>query len=296
MMKTMTTLAALIAMSTIALAKPAPTPKPTLSTTTVSCFTSTPSSITVQVQAGATGAPSGFSLQWMKTSDLQSLGGVWPENGFCKASFSGVPWCSNYNLAPYATITIEVGDVLFDACGASSQNCSQVPLDCDTQYSFRGFAHANSTYNRSAFSATTTCSTESCVSDGGCTYTQGFWATHGLIPVGNNQNLWPVTTLTLGSVSYTDLQLLSIFNTPARQWPANVGASVDRGQAEYRQWRRFNGYCTGDLGRRRVDWKLDSSPSRRRVSCARCHKHIGPGSYCLQRRRDWSRPLPIIRF
>jgi hypothetical protein len=216
MIKTMTMLAALIATSTIALAKPAPTPRPTLSTPTVSCFSSTPSSITVQVQAGATGAPAGFSLQWMKTADLQALGGVWPEDGFCKASFSGMPWCSNYNLAPYATITIEVGDVLFDACGASSQNCSQVPLDCDTQYSFRAFAHANSTYNRSAFSATTTCSTESCVSDGGCTYTQGFWATHGPIPVGNNQNLWPVASLTLGSVSYTDLQLLSIFNTPAQ--------------------------------------------------------------------------------
>ena len=152
----------------------------------------------------------------MKTADLQALGGVWPEDGFCQASFSGVPRCSNYNLAPYATITVEVGDVLFDACGASSQNCSQVPLDCDTQYSFRAFAHANSTYNRSAYSATTTCSTEPCVGDGGCTYTQGFWATHGPIPVGNNQNLWPVTSLTLGNVSYTDLQLLSIFNTPAQ--------------------------------------------------------------------------------
>jgi hypothetical protein len=216
MTKTITTLAALIAMSTIALAKPAPTPKATLSTPTVICFSSTPSSMTVQVQAGATGAPAGFSLQWMKTADLQALGGVWPEEGFCKASFSGVPWCSNYNLAPNATITIEVGDVLFDACGASSQNCSQVPLDCATQYSFRAFAHANSTYNRSAFSATTICSTEVCVSDGGCTYTQGFWATHGPIPVGNSQNLWPVTTLTLGSVSYADLQLLSIFNTPAQ--------------------------------------------------------------------------------
>lgn len=52
MIKTVTTLAALITMSTIALAKPAPTPKPTYSTPTVSCFSSTPSSITVQVQAG----------------------------------------------------------------------------------------------------------------------------------------------------------------------------------------------------------------------------------------------------
>jgi hypothetical protein len=76
MIKTITTLAALVTMSTIALAKPAPTPKPTYSTPTVSCFSSTPSSITVQVQAGATGAPAGFSIQWMKTTDLQALGGV----------------------------------------------------------------------------------------------------------------------------------------------------------------------------------------------------------------------------
>jgi hypothetical protein len=214
MIKTMTTLAALIAMSTIALAKPASTPKPTLSAPTVSCFSSTPSSITVQVQAGATGAPAGFSLQWIKTADLQANGGVWPE-GVCSGSFSGVPNCSNYNLTPFATITVEVGDVLFDGCGESS-TCADIPLDCDTQYSFRAFAHANSTYDRSAYSATTTCSTEPCVGDGGCTYTQGFWATHGPIPVGNNQNLWPVTSLTLGSVSYTDLQLLSIFNTPAQ--------------------------------------------------------------------------------
>ena len=216
MIKTVTTLAALITMSTIALAKPAPTPKPTYSTPTVSCFSSTPSSITVQVQAGATGAPAGFSIQWMKTTDLQALGGVWPADGFCKSSFSGVPSCSNYNLAPYSTITIQIGDNLFDACGASSENCAQIPLDCATQYSFRAFAHATSVANRSAFSATTTCTTESCTSDGGCTYTQGFWATHGPIPVGNNENLWPVTSLDVGSVTYTDLQLLSIFNTPAQ--------------------------------------------------------------------------------
>src|SRR5205814_9240181 len=103
-----------------------------------------------------------------------------------------------------------------DAYVASSQNCSQRAFEFNWEYSFRAFAHANSTYNRSAFSATTTCSTEPCVSDGGCNYTHGFWATHGPIPVGNNQNLWPVTSLTLGNVTYTNFQLLSIFNTPAQ--------------------------------------------------------------------------------
>jgi hypothetical protein len=49
---------------------------------------------------------------------------------------------------------------------------------------------------------------------GGCTYTQGFWKTHGPVPVGNNDNEWPVTSLSLGTTNYTDLQLLSILNTP----------------------------------------------------------------------------------
>jgi len=35
----------------------------------------------------------------------------------------------------------------------------------------------------------------------------GFWKTH--------PNLWPVTSLTLGSVTYTQAQLLSILNSPS---------------------------------------------------------------------------------
>ncbi|HXU65209.1 MAG TPA: hypothetical protein VN962_26095, partial [Polyangia bacterium] len=50
---------------------------------------------------------------------------------------------------------------------------------------------------------------------GHCTFTQGYWKTHGPIPAGNNSNEWPVTSLTLGNVNYTDLQLQSIFDTPA---------------------------------------------------------------------------------
>jgi hypothetical protein len=47
--------------------------------------------------------------------------------------------------------------------------------------------------------------------------TQGYWKTHGPTgcATGNNTNEWDVTSLTLGSVSYTDLELCSIMNTPA---------------------------------------------------------------------------------
>jgi len=196
-------LSALVAMSTAAYAVPA---KPTLSTPTISCFSNNQTSITVQIKAGATGAPAGFSLQWIKTSDLLALGGVWPTAGFCAASFSGVPSCSNYNLAPNATVNIKVGDNLFDDCGASS-GCANIPLECGTQYSFRAFAHANAANNKSAFSAIQVCETAACDKpscEPGCTLTQGFWKTHS--------ELWSNTSLTLGSVNYSAAQLLTIYN------------------------------------------------------------------------------------
>jgi hypothetical protein len=50
----------------------------------------------------------------------------------------------------------------------------------------------------------------------GCTYTQGFWKTHGPgacgVAAGDNQ--WPVDSLELGDTTYTDAELCSIFWTP----------------------------------------------------------------------------------
>ena len=42
----------------------------------------------------------------------------------------------------------------------------------------------------------------------GCTLTQGFWKNH--------EEDWPVSSLTLGSASYTQAQLLTIFGTPVK--------------------------------------------------------------------------------
>lgn len=49
-----------------------------------------------------------------------------------------------------------------------------------------------------------------------CTWTIGYWKTHGPTPTGNNTNMWPVSGLTLGSVPYTNAQLLTILNTPVK--------------------------------------------------------------------------------
>ena len=195
-----------------------------VSTPTIACATgSTPSSINVTVTAGSTGLPAGFSVQWMLESEFIANGGIWPSDSyvdqnvssFCKASFSGNASGYNYAIGAGGSMTVTLGDVIFDTPGASSE-CENVPLQCGQNYVFRAFGHATSSLNRSAWSSTTTCATGACSVEAGCTYTQGYWKTHGPVPTGNNTNQWAVTGLILGSVNYTDLELQSILDTPAQ--------------------------------------------------------------------------------
>jgi hypothetical protein len=195
---------------------------------TITCGDATQASINITVcaPAGGTGLPAGFSLQWMTAADFATYG--WPKGSsddvtsnapsFCKASFSGNANLSRYNLTAGECATVNVGDFLFDE-GAST-SCIDA-LQCGTQYVFRAFGHATSTLTRSDFtSPPLTCSTLDCGSTGQCTYTQGYWKTHNPLVCDADPSSplciqWPVTTLTLGTVSYDVNQLVSIFNTPA---------------------------------------------------------------------------------
>jgi len=182
--------------------------KPTLDTPTLSFSNATDTTIDVTVTAGATGAPYGFTLQWMTQADYLANGFSSTAPLGCDASFAGEAAGSRYPLAPGQSVVVRPGD--FTADNGFSTSCGG-PLVCGTVYVFRVFAHAGRDWNRSAFSAISTASTLPCST--GCTLSQGYWKTHGPIPVGNNVNTWPVTSLTLGSApSYTDLQLLAILN------------------------------------------------------------------------------------
>jgi hypothetical protein len=224
----------------------APTKKTKMDPVQISCGTANEVSIEINVcaPAGGTGAPAGFSIQWI-TADALALGpdgiagtlddNTWPLSDatpgvdageICKASFSGNANGTSYNLAPGQCVTVKIGDNLFDNPGASS-TCASTPLDCDTRYVFRAFTHANSSLQRSDFTANLSCQTEECGGNpncigecGGCTYTQGYWKTH--TPLVCETDLtsplcieWPVETLNLGSVSYDVAQLVSILNTPS---------------------------------------------------------------------------------
>jgi hypothetical protein len=199
--------------SALRVSSAAPAAKPPLDAPTLGCFDRTQSSITVRLTAPASGAPAGFSLQWMKKADFDLYG--WPASdstAVCTAGFSGNANLSRYDLAAGQGVDVVVGDFLFD--NGASTDCVE-PLECGVTYVFRAFSHANSDFKKSDWSATLECATLSCTQVLACTYTQGYWKTHGPVPLGGNTNAWPVSSLILGSVSYTDLELLSIFNTPA---------------------------------------------------------------------------------
>jgi len=194
-------------------------PKPKLSTPAISCAGATQTSINIQVCAGANGLPNGFSLDWLKASDYAANANHWFSSDSplaCSAGFSGSANLSRYNLGPYECVTVNVGDFLFD--NGASTNCA-IGLDCGTQYMFRAFGHGNSTYNRSDDTAALGCATLDCGHSTSCTFTQGYWKTHGVVPTGNNAYAWPdaakASGLQLGSVSYTAADLLSILNKPA---------------------------------------------------------------------------------
>jgi hypothetical protein len=208
------------AFAALALARPATAARVTkVATPTLSCAGMAQASIQIQVCAGATGAPAGFSLQWMTAADYAANGNQWLSSDdprLCGASFSGNANLSRYSLGPNECVTVSVGDFLFD--NGASTNCGDA-LTCGTSYVVRAFAHATSTLFRSDFTANLPCATLPCGSTGQCTLTQGYWKTHGIVPLGNNEYTWPDSVklggLTLGTVNYNPQQLLDIFNTQA---------------------------------------------------------------------------------
>ena len=194
------------------------------------CASSSIGSINITICAansgtGSTGLPAGFSLQWMTCEDYAANGNQWfasDDPRLCKASFSGNANSSRYALAPGACVTVNVGNFLFDQ--GTSTTCSGA-LRCGTCYLFRAFGHATSNLNRSGFTSNLNCSTDGCSSqcdDGDqcefcncCVIDAIHWPTEG--PPGCasfTRDRWPVTSLTLGTVTYTDLELCAILNTP----------------------------------------------------------------------------------
>ena len=168
------------------------------------------SSLTLEVQAGVSGAPAGFRVQWMKLSDYNANGG-WPSDPnsplLSRAQFYGLPtWnvsSGTYLLQSGATIRIELGD-LFDETGVLTNNLSE--LGDQQPYVVRAQAVGNGSDAASDVSPDLGATTKPAAQN--CTFTQGYWKNH--------PGAWPVSSLNLGTVTYTAAQLLQILNQPAK--------------------------------------------------------------------------------
>jgi hypothetical protein len=148
--------------------------KQALSTPTIECVASTDSTITIMFCAGDSGAPAGFSIQWMTLSDFTNgtkynKPGQWPsatQTGpaadagvLRKASFGGNGTDSPYSLAPGQCVDVVIGDLDTNDPGVSYNSNT---LTCGTTYVFRAFAHSTTSKLKSDFSDTEYCSTTPC--------------------------------------------------------------------------------------------------------------------------------------
>lgn len=167
--------------------------------------------VRLTVTAGETGAPAGFQVSWMTSEQFAAQGMRWvnlfgPGQGWVDFTGTGTlnTWGTSsvdFKLAPNQSLDIEIGDTRGET-GVTGTIAAE--LQPGTEYVFVTIAHGAGMNTDSPLSMTVGYATTTQGED--CTYTIGYWKNH--------TERWPVSSLTLGSVSYSAAQLLSILKQP----------------------------------------------------------------------------------
>lgn len=176
--------------------------------------------VNLDVTAGPSGAPNGFTLEWMTQAQFDALGG-WPEDpldpNIQSAVFLGFPTLNTVDgtitflLAPGEVASVQVGDI-FDETGIQSDDANE--MSPGTAYVFRvkangdpGISGGNgSLLPSSPYSNNQYCHTKP-HDHNDCTHSQGYWKNH--------PSEWPISSLKLGNIIYTKAQAVLILNQPA---------------------------------------------------------------------------------
>lgn len=185
--------------------------------------------IHLNVTAGGSGAPNGFTIEWMPRITFDQIGG-WPEDPndpriqsaiyLGSPSLNTIEGTTSFLLGPGQSAKVEIGDI-FDETGVIATNSAEMAVG--TEYVVRvrangdgeltgggsGVVAGDPTHliSPSTYSSTYNCRTKQ--NDGleECVHSQGYWMTH--------PSAWPVNNLRLGNVIYTKVQLLAIWANPA---------------------------------------------------------------------------------
>ena len=180
----------------------------------------------LDIAAGASGAPYGFTVEWMTQAQFDANGDVWPletDPRVRTATFFGLPTLNtvdgttSFMLSPDGSAGVEIGDI-FDETGVQAVNRDE--LVQGTAFVFRvkangdggdptggtGLVSGGSGITASTYGDTHYASTKAPPATD-CVFTQGYWKNH--------PSAWPVLAVKLGNTTYTQAQMLLIFNTPA---------------------------------------------------------------------------------
>lgn len=182
----------------------------TLDTPSIVVTDNSASYISFDVTAGTSGAPFGFTVEWMPRADFDLYG--WPADGypvpgFNYCTFDGVPTFRvtpgvvDFLLPAHTAAGIYLGE-LFDETGLYTTYTDE--LQPDNQYVVRVRAEGGPGFNTSLNSSTLGCGSGSPPQ---CRFSQGYWKNHS--------SAWPVSSLKLGTVTYTKAQLLQILGQSA---------------------------------------------------------------------------------
>ncbi len=173
------------------------------------------------VTAGVSGAPNGFTIEWMPRMTFDALGG-WPADPRDPAIFSAiylgspslntVEGTTSFLLGPGQMAMIEIGDI-FDETGVLSLHAGEMAVG--TEYVVRVSANGDGgltgggdgLISPSPYSGTYYAWTKENGGQRDCVHSQGYWKEH--------PEAWPVSNLRLGNVIYTKTQLLAIWHKPA---------------------------------------------------------------------------------
>ena len=177
--------------------------------------------IQMNVTAGPSGAPNGFTVEWMTLAQFTALGD-WPADpadpAIQSAIYLGFPTLNTVDgtttflLSPGQMAGVQIGDI-FDETGVQSATPGE--LSEGTEFVFRVKANGapgligggGSLSPSSPYGPTTYCHTKPHDDHHDCVHSQGYWKEH--------PNNWPVGSLKLGSIIYSKAQLLLILNQPA---------------------------------------------------------------------------------